>query len=78
MKTQCSGVWELYLLPTQFFCKSMEQQTDSKYEKEHIKAVYWHLAYLPAGSTHSSTRGLRAPEQLERPAGFYKAQISGV
>ena len=24
----------------------------------------------PAGSTHSSTRGLRPPEQLERPAGF--------
>ena len=23
----------------------------------------------PAGSTHSSTRGLRPPEQLERPAG---------
>ena len=46
MKTQCSGVWELYLLPTQFFCKFMEQQTDSKYEKEYIKAVYWHPAYL--------------------------------
>ena len=29
------------------------------------------LALLhPAGSTHSSTRGLRPPEQLERPAGF--------
>ena len=25
---------------------------------------------LPAGSTHSSTRGLRPPKQLERPAGF--------
>ena len=25
---------------------------------------------VPAGSTHSSTRGLRPPEQLERPAGF--------
>ena len=24
----------------------------------------------PAGSTHSSTRGRRPPEQLERPAGF--------
>ena len=24
----------------------------------------------PAGFTHSSTRGLRPPEQLERPAGF--------
>ena len=24
----------------------------------------------PAGTTHSSTRGLRPPEQLERPAGF--------
>ena len=24
----------------------------------------------PAGSTHSSTRSLRPPEQLERPAGF--------
>ena len=27
-------------------------------------------AQRPAGSTHSSTRGLRPPEQLEMPAGF--------
>ena len=24
----------------------MEQQTDSKLEKEYLKAVYWHPAYL--------------------------------
>ena len=24
----------------------MEQQTGSKLEKEHVKAVYYHLAYL--------------------------------
>ena len=29
-----------------------------------------HRPQRPAGSTHSSTRGLRPPEQLERPAGF--------
>ena len=28
-----------------------------------------HRPQRPAGSTHSSTRGLRPPEQLERPAG---------
>ena len=30
----------------------------------------------PAGSTHSSTRGLRPPEQLERPAGFPSSPFS--
>ena len=30
----------------------------------------WRAAVHGAGSTHSSTRGLRPPEQLERPAGF--------
>ena len=29
-----------------------------------------HCPEIPAGSTHSSTRGLRPPEQLERQAGF--------
>ena len=29
-----------------------------------------HRPQRPAGSTHSSTGGLRPPEQLERPAGF--------
>ena len=29
-----------------------------------------HRPQRPAGSTQSSTRGLRPPEQLERPAGF--------
>ena len=29
---------------------------------------------MTAGSTHSSTRGLRPPEQLERPAGFPSSQ----
>ena len=29
-----------------------------------------HRPQKPAGSTHSSTRDLRPPEQLERPAGF--------
>ena len=29
-----------------------------------------HRPQRPAGSTHSSTRGLRPPEQLERQAGF--------
>ena len=29
-----------------------------------------HRPQRPAGSTHSSTRGLRPPEQLERPAGL--------
>ena len=29
-----------------------------------------HRPQRPAGSTHSSTRGLRPPEQLESPAGF--------
>ena len=29
-----------------------------------------HRPQRPAGSTHRSTRGLRPPEQLERPAGF--------
>ena len=31
-----------------------------------------HRPHRPAGSTHSSTRGLRPPEQLERPAHSYK------
>ena len=31
-------------------------------------ATVVHRPETPAGSTHSSTRGLRAPEQLERPA----------
>ena len=34
------------------------------------KAPEVHRPQRPAGSTHSSTRGLRPPEQLERPAGF--------
>ena len=34
------------------------------------RATPVHRPQRPAGSTHSSTRGLRPPEQLERPAGF--------
>ena len=32
------------LVPTT--CMDMEQQTGSKYEKEYVKAVYCHPAYL--------------------------------
>ena len=35
-----------------------------------------HRPQRPAGSTHSSTRGLRPPEQLERPAGW--SPLSGL
>ena len=35
-----------------------------------------HRPQRPAGSTHSSTRGLRPPEQLERPAGFPSSALS--
>lgn len=31
MKTHCSGVWELYTLPTQFFCKSKPSQKWKSY-----------------------------------------------
>ena len=47
-----SDVYELYSLEICSQVKKqqlelvMEQQTGSKYEKEHVKAVYCHPAYL--------------------------------
>ena len=48
----------------------MEQQTGSKYEKEYIKAVYCHLAYL----TYKYTVHLISAEYIMRNAGLEEAQ----
>ena len=66
-----------------FADKQLAQRGEATYPKPHsgkqlstIKPRVQRLPQIPlrpqrpAGSTHSSTRGLRPPEQLVRPAGF--------
>ena len=48
-QTTLPASWEMYMqVKKQQLESDIEQQTGSKLGKEHIKAVYCHLAYLPS------------------------------
>ena len=47
VQTTCPASWEIYKqVKKQQLEPDMEQQTGSKLEKEHVKTVYCHCAYL--------------------------------